>query len=493
MNKSSQRSLVHPSWILLTFCIGIIVGSIIVPMLKVKFFAHGIWILGAIISVIIAITVSLFTTTVLGKTWAVCLAFFSGIIMISARAGPEFLTQDYYADLVGKTVKLSGRVVKDPTDSLTSAGKINLDLSDNEINGRMLPGHLFVQLEKAEVQRSDIILVNGVISEKFGTYYATMFRPELCEIIHPEPGDIFLQIRNNFADQIKQYIPMPEAGLGIGYLLGQKSGVDQNIQDALRMVGLTHIIVASGAHLSTLIGFSRKIFGKISRFMSFLMALLLMLLFLGITGLSASMLRASIVTGLSLILWYVGRNIHPARLIILVVALTLIYNPFYLTDLAWLLSFASFTGIMILAPLIKNYFYGKDKKPGLFGSTLISSIAASLTCTPILLYFFGQVSVISMIANILILPTVSLAMGITFLTGLAGYFAPFVAQICGYITTLTLRYQISVANFFADNKSFLIEIDKENPWIYCLYIPVIVVFFTTIIRRKRRISLCLQE
>lgn len=465
--------IIHPSWQILAFTIGIIVNCIFVQILRPQIFSSPLWIILAIILLLFSILIS--------RGWMIALAILSSFLIISARAGPDFSAQNYLRELSGKTITLTGKIAKDPTESDTSDSKINLDLislqlSDDE---KILPGHVFAQIDKIDVQRSDVITLQGKISDSFGSYYATMFRPEVVNISRPESGDIFLSLRNTFSSGIKNHIPSPEAGLGIGFLLGQKSGVDSKVQDALQAVGLTHIIVASGAHLSVLIGASRRIFGKLSRFSSLLAALLLMLIFLGITGLSASMLRASLVTTISLTLWYFGRKIHPARLIVLVAAITLIYNPFYLTDLSWLLSFSAFSGIMILAPLLIKAFYGQ-KKPGFISSTLITSIATTLTCTPILLFFFGQISLISVLANILILPTVSIAMGLTFFTGIFSFFLPAIADFVGFLARTIIHYQIEVANFFASSRYFLIQTEKNNPLVFLLYIPVIVVFFTTL-------------
>lgn len=490
MKTSSQRIFdfvfwqkLHPSWVLIIFAVGVIGSCIVVQILHIQFFSSCLWLFLAIALLVLAI--------IIGRKWVLILALTAGFLTVSFRAAPDFIAQDYLSRLIGQTVTITGKITKDP--SMSEDGRINLDLVDFKIEHDEIAGHIFVQISGvsdtfAEIQRSDIITLHGKVSEGFGIYCIAIYRPEIIEVAHPEPGDIFLKFRNDFATKIKNYIPMPEAGLGIGYLLGQKSGVDQGIQDALRTVGLTHIIVASGAHLGTLVGFSRKIFGKLSRFASLLMAFLMMLMFLGITGLSASMLRASIITGSSLILWYCGRKIHPLRLIILVAAVTLICNPFYLSDMSWLLSFASFTGIMVITPVLIKYFYGK-KKPGILGNNLLSSIAATIMCTPILLYFFGQVSIIGVLANVLILPTISFVMSLVFLTGLFAYFLPFGAMVFGKLALVLLDYQISVANFFAENKAFLVNIDAENLWVFCLYIPIVLL----LLRKFKKVSrLCLQ-
>ena len=498
---------VHPSVAVLIFAVSIVISDVIVGFIRPTIFASIWWIILAIVLLIVAILIPRFPI--------IFLAAASAFLIVSYRAAPDFVAQEFFQGSNGRTVTIAGRVAKDP--DVSTSEKLNITLTDLKIsiksdqsatdaeqnspnsdqnatestNFSPIAGRLFTQVSPdTDIQRSDTVIINGKLSDGFGTYAVSMFRPNLQGIERPEPGDVFLKIRNFFADKVRDYIPSPQNGLALGYLLGQKSGVDQTFQDTLRIVGLTHIIVASGAHLSTLTGFAKKAFKKISRFASLLAGLLLTIFFIGITGLSASMIRAGLVTGISLVLSYFGRQIHPLRLIVLVAAATLIYYPGYINDLAWLLSFASFTGILVLAPAISKFFYGKDRKPKFIADLLISSVAAALLCTPILLYFFGQTSLISIAANLLVLPTVSFAMGCTFMTGVAALVLPPLANVFGHITTLILDYQISVVNFFGEQKIFLIKIDPENPAVFALYIPLMIVFliFACYSRYKLRLS-----
>lgn len=476
----------HSSLLLLTFALGIIAGSISISIFRIGFFISPLWLFLAIALLVLSLIISRYIM--------LPLALFAGILLTFFRAGPDFISQDYINQFIGKNVIISGTISKDPDES---NDKYNLNLTDLEIKFpdgvQSFSGYLFTQVNNKNLQRSDRITISGELSSGFGSYIATIYRPELKEISRPEPGDVFLKIRNFFAEKIKNYIPSPENGLALGYLLGQKSGVDKAIKETLQLIGLTHIIVASGAHLSTLTGFARKIFGRFSRFASLLAAISATFFFIGITGLSPSMLRAGLVTGLSLLLWYVGREIHPLRLIILVASVTLIINPFYITELAWLLSFLSFSAILVLTPALIKFLYGKDRDPNFIFTTLISSLSATLLTFPVLLFYFGQISLISIFANLLILPTVSIAMGLTFLTGIFAIVFPPLASPLGRLAQFVLDYQINVANFFGEQKSFLVSTDANNPLMFLLYVPLIVVFFTTFIfsqikRRKHQKS-----
>ena len=459
----------HASWIIVSYAIGIIVGDIIAMVLRPTFFESAIWILLSILVLVFAICIP--------KPATAIAATVAGILLTLSRASPIFISENYAETLVGKDITITAKVIKDPEES---SGKKKLTLEDATL------GKIFTEISNVDIQRSDFVTISGNLSGSFGSYSGSIYQPEVIEISRPEPGDLFLKFRDFFADNIKKYLPAKEAGLGIGYLLGQKSGVDKSFQESLRTVGLTHIIVASGAHLGALISLARKIFGRLSRFASLLSGGLAMLLFIGVTGLSASMLRAGLVTGLSLVAWYFGRKIHPARVILLVAAATLVASPGYLLDMAWQLSFASFSGILIVAPIFERIFHGQ-KKPGFLSGTLISSAAAALLCLPILIYNYGTISLISIFINLLVLPTVSFAMGLTFLTGLAAIFVPFLAGFVGFADKLLLDYQIWIVEFFGSKKEFLLELPSGNPLIFLIYVPIIgLIIFWCIKTKKRR-------
>ena len=184
----------------------------------------------------------------------------------------------------------------------------------------------------------------------------------------------------------------------------------------------------------------------------------------------------------TIIAWYVGRKIAAWRIILIVGALTLMINPMFVINLGWLLSFASFTGIMVLGPKLKKYFYG-DKKVGFVTETVITTIAATIMTLPIVLYFYGTVSLISLVANLLILPTLSYAMGLVFLVGVVSG-VPVVESGVAFLATKLLDYHIMIVEFFGGMKSFLVEIPPYRVEVFLIYVLILVLFVILHLKRK---------
>ena len=128
------------------------------------------------------------------------------------------------------------------------------------------------------------------------------------------------------------------------------------------------------------------------------------------------------------------------------------------------------------------FFYG-EKKPGFVAEVIITTVAATIMTLPIILYFYGTVSLISVIANLLILPTLPYAMGLVFLAGVVSGI-PIAETIVGFVATKLLDFHIMIVEFFGGMKSFLIEIEPYQAWVFLIYLLIFVPLIIGLIRRK---------
>lgn len=315
----------------------------------------------------------------------IALAFVGGALIGLARGSVAVIDLASYKPLYGKTVQLRG-VVADDTDAATRG--MRMKLGNITVNGKQLPGQVFATVSGADTaRRSDTVSVEGQLKPGFGGFAATI-TGKSKGVERPVPGDMPLEVRDNFAGQVRESIAEPAASLGIGYLLGQKSALPADLVEALKITGLTHVVVASGYNLTILVRLGRRLFAKVSKYLSMLSGASLIVVFIAITGLSPSMTRAGLVAGLGLWAWYYGRKFHPVTLLGVAAAVTVAVNPSYVWgDLGWLLSFGAFAGVMILAPVATAYLYGKEKVP-FVGQLLIETVSAQIATLPIMIMAF---------------------------------------------------------------------------------------------------------
>lgn len=391
-----------------------------------------------------------------------------------------------YDTLIGSTVKLRGTIAEDADSN--ARGQMTLRLRNVAIENHEVGGQVWLVLKPGvEVERSDVITIEGTLAEGFGVFSVAVYTPDVLSVERPVPGDVALHIRDWFGGSVRRVIPEPQVSLGLGYLVGQRRGLPAELEQALQIAGLTHIIVASGYNLTILVRFARRAFERVSKYLAALSASLMIVSFIAITGLSPSMSRAGLVAGLSLLAWYYGRTFHPLVLLAFVAMITLFINPSYAWgDLGWLLSFAAFAGVMILAPLLQAYFFG-DEKPGTLRQIVGETIAAQIATLPILAFAFGIVSNVALFANVLILPLVPLAMIFVFIAGIGSIVHPVMGEILALPATFLLEYMIRVAEFFSSLSWAQTEISVGLAGVCLAYVGLIVACIY--MKRRTRFSL----
>src|SRR3989344_254549 len=432
------RRNVHVSWLIAILSVAIVAGVVM---------AQWNVTLSSIVWIVLGVTAAMVVL------WRRSIYLLPGWVMAGMIIGlwRGSIEQDQlivYENLYESVVTVSGKVTDD-TDSGKS-GAVVMRVGNVSIDGHEIAGKLWISSSTSyDIKRGDVVTINGTLREGFGNFAATMFRANVTNVQRPQPGDVARRVRDWFADAVRTAIPDPQASLGIGYLVGQKRALPPDLSEALMIVGLTHVVVASGYNLTILVRLARRLFVKVSKYLALLSASMMVLAFMAVTGASPSMSRAGLVAGLSLAAWYYGRSFHPLVLLPFAAAITVLVDPgFAWGDLGWQLSFAAFAGVMILAPLLQRYFYG-DKKPGIVRQILGETISAYIVTLPILIYAFGLYSNVAVVANVLVLPLVPLAMLLTFIAGTGALVAPHYAVIIGAPANWVLEYMVYVAKYLA--------------------------------------------
>lgn len=438
MNLFFLKRRVHVSWLIAVCAVGI-TGGVIASQ-----YIHG---LDSIVWLAIGCVV---LTGIYWRNVAVVpLMVVAGILIGLWRGSVDQVQMGAFRADLGKSVTVEGLVAEDPARN--SSGLTTFSVDATLLNGRSVKGNVWVSVSSQQViRRGDMVRVRGKLQDGFAGFAASIGFADLAELKHPSISDPMTKLRDWFAAMVRKVVPDPEASLGMGYVIGQRSMLPPDLDKALTIAGLTHIVVASGYNLTILVRLSRRLLMRISKFTAAAGAAGLILGFIGITGASPSMSRAGLVAGLSLLAWYYGRAFHPLVLLPFVAALTLLINPaFGWGDLGWQLSFLAFAGVMIVAPLMQRYLFG-DKKPGTIRQILGETVAAQIMTLPVIVAAFGQFSNVAILANLMILPVVPLAMLLTFVAGIGAWILPVsVAGIVALPATLLLRYMIEVANYFA--------------------------------------------
>lgn len=357
-----------------------------------------------------------------------------------------------YQPVFNQKIVLVGRAVDDAGYGKQS--QLSFDLTDARVDGQGPPlvGRIGVSgFGTNTIYRGDIVQVEGKLrSADKGARQGYMSFATLTLISsEPTPIDTF---RRKFAAGMQSAIPEPAASFAMGILIGQRATLPEQVYDDLVVVGLVHIIAVSGYNLTIILRACMKLLGDRSKYQTLIVALALISIFLLITGASASIVRASIVSALSLAAWYYGRSFKPVLLILMAAAITAFASPLYpWSDIGWYLSFLAFYGVLIVAPQVHHRFLtGKGRlKNSVIVGIFLESLAAEMATLPLVLYIFGQLSAVSLVANVLVAAFVPLAMLLSLVAGLAGMLITPIVGWFGWPATILLTYMLDIAHILA--------------------------------------------
>ena len=218
------------------------------------------------------------------------------------------------------------------------------------------------------------------------------------------------------------------------------------------------------------------------RAQAFWFSIILIALFIIMTGLQPSAIRAGIMAGLFLLGQYLGRLSVSSRAIVFAAALMLVQNPLLLRlDVGFQLSFLAMMGIIYLSPFLREwlsffpeakgilenlsektkkfitYFYGAPyyffskvlRKNRTIITVAAMTLGAQIFTLPILIYNFGYVSAVAPITNILVVPLLPFIMGLGFIFGLAGIIWQPLGWILSWFSWLLLTYLVKIVDFFS--------------------------------------------
>jgi len=373
---------------------------------------------------------------------------------------------------VGKTIVVRGNIVEDP--QRTARGDIRIVLSNIVINQNDYQGSLWITATSGEFKRGDALTIQDKMAEGFGTFqlsatYVTVLK-------HVPSNDPLIALRDNFAASLRKYVVEPAASLGIGFVIGQKSTLPPELEEQLRIVGLTHLVVASGYNLTILIRFAKRIFERHSKFLVIASSVTLVVTFIALSGASPSMVRAGLVAGLSILAWSYGRTFHPIVLILYVAALTAMMNPLYLwADIGWWLSFLAFFGVLIISPLMLRLIYsGKKANPGV--QLVSETFAAQIMTLPIILMIFGALPTLAIVANIISAPLIPFAMLLTTVAGVSAMVLPTLAPVLTLPAEIILSYIVAIVRTLSSQQWAMVEVSIGSTTmssIYAMYIVIV--------------------
>ena len=265
-------------------------------------------------------------------------------------------------------------------------------------------------------------------------------------------------------------MPAREAALARGFVLGEDEGIDAETAASFRRAGLSHLLAVSGQNVALLALLAMPVLATLGMPLRVRLVWVLGLIavYVPLTGAGPSIQRAGVVGALSVLATLRGRRSSRLYALALAAAVTLAVDPGIATDVGWQLSFAAVLGILFLAAPLAGAIralLGGAGRPGARGPLVAALIegaamtaAATLATAPLIAFHFGEVSTVTLAANLLALPAVAPAMWLGMLAAAAGQVPGLPVEAVNVPASLLLADVAQVASWCAQPSWASVEV-----------------------------------
>ncbi|HEY2494842.1 MAG TPA: ComEC/Rec2 family competence protein [Paenibacillus sp.] len=385
----------------------------------------SVWILKERIGLIIAVWLSV---TVSGGYW-------EWHDYLNVTSLPSALQQEEIK-LEGMLVEATGTMI---TAVVVDGDRADLEVRLSGVNQSSVSEKVLVQvkfqtkeqkLEAGQWQRGDLLKLSGTlekpaIARNFdGFDYRNYLRTKdihwimkvqgipNIEVTPPSSWNMISIFRMNdllretLAIKMTQLFQEPHDGYMKGLVIGMQDDVDTFTYGQFSQLGLTHILAVSGTHVAVYIACLMLLLSlfRFTRETKFTLIILLVPIYVLLTGFSPSVVRAGIMSMITLYTARQGLLKDGLHIISAAALIMLVWNPYLLLNVSFQLSFIVTLGLLIYVPLLLPML---SKLPRKFAIALAVTVVAQLISFPLTIYYFNQFSLLSVIANLILVPIIS--------------------------------------------------------------------------------------
>lgn len=398
---------------------------------------------------------------------------------------------DAVATLAGKGgITLLGVVASEPATRGTTT-QFQLAVDNYQREGEHLPirGRVWVRARReAKFDYGDYVRVGGVLALppeidafSYADYLARQGVFSVLTSAHVQRlasgfgnrlRTMLMELRRGATERIGEYLPEPEAGLLAGVLLGDESGISQDVYEDFSRVGAAHIIAISGFNMTLLAGLLTVLLQRmgIDRWRLLWVLSLWIVLYTLLVGASPSVLRAALMSALLVVGYALKRPVNILASLAASVLILTLENPTLLWDIGFQLSAGGVFGIglcfgtqgwkpVLSAPrppstgrysLLQEWRQLWRSVRRAFRSVFLVTLAASLFTVPLAAAHFGHVSPWWVVVNLFVVPIQGVSLSLGLLATLCSFVAAPLAVVAFWFAFLPLHWTVAAVRAFAD-------------------------------------------
>lgn len=222
--------------------------------------------------------------------------------------------------------------------------------------------------------------------------------------------NFLLDMRNFFYNYIHKIFDNNLSKRSADFVVSVILGENLIENDSIRDLGLSHILAVSGLHMDMLFFFILILFGRFNYRYAYGLGLFLALIYGYLIGFPFSVIRVLGLNVISFLAFLYNKPMDKIKALLIIGSGILLINPFAGLNAGFILTFAASFAVYLVYPKIKNHF-----SKSYIGESLAFTSSIQLALFPFMIYYYGSVNLVSILANFLILPVFSISMYIIFI------------------------------------------------------------------------------
>lgn len=299
------------------------------------------------------------------------------------------------------------------------------------------------------------------------------------------------ELRAHVSVLLERHLPRSLSPVAEGLLLGGSVRMDPDIRRAFRESGTSHILAASGYNITVLAAMMlvllRPLLGARHALPPVLLAIVV---YAGLAGFSASVVRAALMGAVTVGGMWLGRPRDSGRALGAAAVVMTLIQPHALFDIGAQLSFVATAGLLWLYPIVRRTL-GRMWRP--LADAVGIALTAQVSTLPLSLYYFGGLSIWAVVANVIIAPLVPVGMMLSGLTLLAGMLWYPLGEVIGWVAGAVLGANVGVAQAVSEMPGSRLQTDRLPLSPVVLYYALLILSLWLPTRVPRRLRFMLGE
>ncbi len=294
-------------------------------------------------------------------------------------------------------------------------------------------------------------------------------------------SNIVFHLRKVIDDNIKKIYNDQSAGLLKGLLLADRSEISYNTKTEFINSGVIHILAVSGLHVGFIIIIFVFLFGRFNIYLRSILTVAGLVFYLMLIGPPPSAFRAGVMAIVLIVAFITNRSTNLLNSVAIAALVILIIFPAELFTPGFQLSFSAVISIAIIYPPIGKIISNLEINNNIARKLLLFigvSLAAQIGTMPFTIYYFGKVSLIALLTNLIVIPVVGIVVGIGILSIALGFILPAAAIYFSIVNEIIIKISFYIIQITGSSEiSFLRIRNFSNYDIVLFYFSLMMLFF----------------